>query len=190
MDWLERHLSALGPPGSRLLELGCGPGADAARLDADGFRVVAADLSPRSLGRAAERLGTGALLRVDHGCPLPFRDGAFDVVVASLTLHYFTRAVTRVAFEEVRRVLRPGGVLLFRVNATDDIEHGALDGVEVERNVRTDPHEHYSSLKRFFDEPDLLEVLDGLFVPDTLEHLAIERNGATKRVWECRARVI
>ena len=190
MSWLERHLSALASPGALVLELGCGPGVDAAHLTAAGFRVVATDTSPRALARAAEQVGRTALLRVDHGVPLPFRDGVFEAVVASLTLHYFGREATRAVFTEIRRVLRPGGALLFRVNATDDIEHGALDGIEVERNVRTDPHAHYSELKHFFDEADLREVLDGLFVIEEIEHLAIDRNDRTKRIWECRARTI
>jgi len=188
MDWLDRHLSALAPRGSRILELGCGPGRDAARLAVEGFEVVATDSGLRALARASAAVGTGSLLRVDHGRPLPFRDAAFDALVASLTLHYFSRTVTQEAFREVRRVLRAGGGFLFRVNATDDVEHGANDGVEIERNVRTDPHEGYSDIKHFFDEDDIREVLDGLFEVETLEHLEIERNDRVKRVWECRAR--
>lgn len=188
MDWLDRHLSSLAPPGSRILELGCGPGRDAARLAGEGFEVVATDSGTHALARASAAIGTGRLLRVDHGRQLPFRDAGFDGVVASLTLHYFSRAVTQSAFSEVRRVLRPAGRFLFRVNATDDIEHGATDGIEVERHVRTDPHEGYSDIKHFFDEDDVREVLGGLFDVETLEHLEIERNERVKRVWECRAR--
>ena len=142
MSWLKRHLSVLAPSGALVLELGCGPGVDAAHLATAGFRVVATDTNPRALARAAEQVGRSALLRLDHGSPLPFRDGIFEAVVASLTLHYFGREGTRAVVAEIARVLTPGGALLFRVNATDDDEHGALDGVEVERNVRTDPHAH------------------------------------------------
>ena len=190
MSWLDRHLPVLAPPGALVLGLGCGPGVDAAHLAAVGFRVVATDTSPRAIARATDQVGRSALLRVDHGAPLPFRDRVFEAVVASLTLHYFGREATRAVVAEVARVLTPGGALLFRVNATDDIEHGALDGVEVERNVRTDPHAHYSELKHFFDEADLREVLDGLFAIEEIEHLVIERNDRTKRIWECRARTI
>lgn len=188
MDWLDRHLASLASPGGRVLELGCGRGHDAIRLAAEGFEVVATDSGTRALTLASAAVGTRALLQVDHSRPLPFRDASFDALVASLTLHYFSRTTTDTTFREVRRVLRPGGAFLFRVNATDDIEHGANDGVEVERNVRTDPQEGYSPIKRFFDEPDLRELLDGRFTTETLEHMEIERSGRVKRVWECRAR--
>ena len=47
------------------------------------------DKSTKMLEIARRRLGDGADLRVaDLGRPLPFPDGAFDDVIASLVLHY------------------------------------------------------------------------------------------------------
>lgn len=46
--------------------------------------------------------------------PLPYRDGAFDDVVAALVLHYLEDWAAPVS--ELRRVLRPGGRLIVAVN--------------------------------------------------------------------------
>jgi SAM-dependent methyltransferase len=50
----------------------------------------------------------------DLGQPLPFADGAFDDVVASLVLHYLQDWTAPLA--ELRRVLKPGGRLILSVN--------------------------------------------------------------------------
>lgn len=55
------------------------------------------------------------------------------MVVASLSLHYLPWDETCAAFRAATDLLRDGGVMLFRVNATDDVEHGAGLGVELER---------------------------------------------------------
>jgi SAM-dependent methyltransferase len=63
---------------------------------------------------ARQRLGPGAALHLaDVGGPLPFPDGAFDDVVASLVLHYLEDWSAPLA--ELRRVLRPGGRLIASV---------------------------------------------------------------------------
>ncbi|MBN6054842.1 class I SAM-dependent methyltransferase, partial [Nonomuraea sp. RK-328] len=64
---------------------------------------------------ARRRLGDGADLRVaDLRDPLPFPDGAFDDVVASLVLHYLEDWGPTLS--ELRRVLRTGGRLIVSVD--------------------------------------------------------------------------
>lgn len=64
---------------------------------------------------AHKRLGEDADLQVaDIGMPLPFADGTFDDVVASLVLHYLQDWTAPLS--ELRRVLTPGGRLLLSVN--------------------------------------------------------------------------
>jgi SAM-dependent methyltransferase len=63
---------------------------------------------------ARRRLGDGADLQVaDLSRPLPFSDGAFDDVIASLVLHYLED--WRPVLGELRRVLTPGGRLIVAV---------------------------------------------------------------------------
>jgi SAM-dependent methyltransferase len=75
--------------GRRILDAGCGSGPLFAALRDRGAIVTGIDTSTGMLELARRRLGDGADLRVaDLGSPLPFPDGAFDDVVASLVLHY------------------------------------------------------------------------------------------------------
>ena len=73
------------------------------------------DSSSAMVELARQRLGENAALHVaDLSQPLPFADGAFDDVVASLVLHYLQDWTAPLA--ELRRVLKPGGRLILSVN--------------------------------------------------------------------------
>jgi SAM-dependent methyltransferase len=101
--------------GRRILDAGCGSGPLFAALRERGALVTGFDSSSGMLELARRRLGDDADLRVaDLGSPLPFRDGEFDDVVASLVLHYFEDWAPPLA--ELRRVLKPGGRLLVSVD--------------------------------------------------------------------------
>jgi SAM-dependent methyltransferase len=71
--------------------------------------------SPAMVELARQRLGQGATLHAaDLTKPLPFADGEFDDVVASLVLHYFRDWAEPLA--ELRRVLKQRGRLILSVN--------------------------------------------------------------------------
>jgi ubiquinone/menaquinone biosynthesis C-methylase UbiE len=101
--------------GRRVLDAGCGSGPLSAALRAKGAIVTGFDSSPAMVKLARRRLGEDAELHVaDLSQPLPFADGAFDDVVASLVLHYLRDWTAPLA--ELRRVLKPGGRLILSVN--------------------------------------------------------------------------
>lgn len=101
--------------GRRILDAGCGSGPVSAALRDRGAVVTGIDASAGMLAVARRRLGDDADLHVvDVRDPLPFADGAFDDVVASLVLHYLEDWGPTLA--EMRRVLRPGGRLIASVN--------------------------------------------------------------------------
>ncbi|GAA2820044.1 class I SAM-dependent methyltransferase [Streptomyces showdoensis] len=100
--------------GRRILDAGCGAGPLTAALRDRGALVTGMDASAGMLALARRRLGDAVPLHVaDLRDPLPFADGAFDDVVASLVLHYLADWGPTLA--EFRRVLRPGGRLIASV---------------------------------------------------------------------------
>ncbi|MFQ5425527.1 MAG: class I SAM-dependent methyltransferase [Gaiellales bacterium] len=101
----ERVLAAV--PGRRplrALDVGCGEGALAARMAADGIVVRAVDLSPAMVELAAAR-GVDALVASVES--LPFDDATFDCVVAAWMLYHAPDL--ELALAEITRVLAPGG---------------------------------------------------------------------------------
>lgn len=106
-----RAVNAL--PGRRVLEVGVGTGL-ALPLYASGKRVVGIDLSPEMLARARERARAlphvEALHELDaEATGLP--EGSFDIAVAMFVASVVPHPRRLVA--EMRRLVRPGGDLLF-----------------------------------------------------------------------------
>ena len=105
-DALARTLQPYVPAGGRLLDLGGGTGALAARL-AERLRaaVTVLDASPHML-RHAEGLPGVTPVGGDAEA-MPFADDAFDAVLVSDAFHHFGAPPT--AAREMARVVRPGG---------------------------------------------------------------------------------
>jgi ubiquinone/menaquinone biosynthesis methyltransferase len=99
-------------PGIRALDLAAGTGDIAFGLAARGARVAALDITHRMLRIAAGKRGASARVTFVTGdmMALPFPDGSFDLV----TTGYGIRNVPSIepAIAEIRRILRPGGLLL------------------------------------------------------------------------------
>jgi SAM-dependent methyltransferase len=124
--------SRLTRPG-RILELGCGTGDDAAAFAQAGHTVIATDFAEHVIAANRDRwAGLPTLdfrvMRTDE--PYPFAVAAFDAVYAHLTLHYFTDEVTRRIVAEIRRVLKPGGLLLFACKSPQDPLYGQGEPIE------------------------------------------------------------
>ncbi|MGI8690279.1 MAG: class I SAM-dependent methyltransferase [Thermomicrobiales bacterium] len=187
--WLDPFLGTMRSAGETALELGCGIGEDAAEMVAQGFRVFAFDVIRKPVYRAIANAPTAHFFVADMQSPLPVRNTAVDIVVASLSIHYFSWQATRALLDEVRRVLRPGGVFVFRVNATDDVNFGALQGEEIEPNYYHVPPDGRNNrpYKRFFDESSIRALLTPGWRITHLAHRTINRYDTPKRVWECCA---
>jgi SAM-dependent methyltransferase len=96
--------------GRRVLDVGCAAGVLSELLVERGAEVVGIDLNPRLIELATERLaGSATFLVADITQALPFESGTFDVVCASLVLHYVRDWGP--PLRELARVLRPNGVL-------------------------------------------------------------------------------
>ena len=100
----------------RALEAGCGTGYLARRLQRERrLPLIAMDYSAEGLRYGAaeglERASQGSLLE------LPFASGAFDLAMSFDVLQQFQPDEARIAFSELARVLKPGGVLALRVSA-------------------------------------------------------------------------
>lgn len=99
-------------PGTRALDLAAGTGDVAFALAARGARVAALDITHRMLQIASAKRPPSQMVTFVTGdmMSLPFQDGAFDLV----TTGYGIRNVPAIepAIDEIRRVLRPGGLLL------------------------------------------------------------------------------
>jgi SAM-dependent methyltransferase len=115
--------------GQRVLDVGCGTGN---LLRATGKRhrnveLVGMDPDLKMLARAESKIRRAGLkAQLDRGFAqeLAFPDASFDVVFSSLMLHHLETSSKDEMLAEVRRVLRPDGVLVLADAVLHDHGHG------------------------------------------------------------------
>jgi ubiquinone/menaquinone biosynthesis C-methylase UbiE len=116
-------------PGQRVLDVGCGTGNLLLALGRHQPGVELAGLDPdaRMLARAqrkARRAGVAVSWQRGFGQELPYPDGSLDRVFSSMMLHHLEPQAKEALLADVRRVLRPEGMLVL----ADVDGHGAIHG--------------------------------------------------------------
>jgi len=107
--WAFDHLKL--NEGSKILELGCGPGgfwrSNRNRVPAS-WQIILTDFSPGMLQEARRLLGEADFTyEVADAQKLSFADATFDVVIANHMLYHIPDLP--LALSEIRRVLKPSG---------------------------------------------------------------------------------
>jgi SAM-dependent methyltransferase len=105
---------ALAPASGRVIEVGAGHGENFSRYPTVVTEVIAVEPEPYLRGKAEEAAAAARVpVRVvdGHAEALPVEDGEFDCAIASLVLCSVPDQAAALA--EMRRVLKPGGQLIF-----------------------------------------------------------------------------
>lgn len=164
-----------------MLELGAGHGRDALYFAREGFTVQATDFSPVGLEQlrdAAQAQGlAGHVSTAVHDVrdPLPMSDAYVDAVFAHMLLCMaLSTKEIHAAAGETRRVLRPGGTLVYTVRHTGDGHYGA--GISHGDGI----YEHGGFAVHFFPRR-LVDALAGGW--DLAEVHAFEEGELPRRLW-------
>jgi ubiquinone/menaquinone biosynthesis C-methylase UbiE len=113
LEWLTAGL----PEGARVLDLGCGPGRQAAWLSGR-FRVVGADISIRQLALARRAAPEAGFVLADMSS-LQFRPASFDAIAAMYSIIHVPREEHDGLLRDLYSFLRPGGRLFAVLGAND-----------------------------------------------------------------------
>ena len=144
-DWISkptifaRWVIAYLPKNGRLLDVAAGHGQDSVYFARQGFSVIATDFSEKAIQYINKNItpdikGKITTQKVDLSKKLPFEDNMFDIVYGHLAVHYFTNKITDKVFKELKRILKPGGIIALLVNSTKDPEY------ETGRKIEEDYH--------------------------------------------------
>jgi SAM-dependent methyltransferase/ribosomal protein S18 acetylase RimI-like enzyme len=154
LDPFAAKVKRLGPA----CDLGSGPGHIARYLHEHGVDIAGIDLSPVMV-QTARRLNPGLKFEDGDMRSLTIPDDTLGGIVAFYSLIHFHRADVVAVLEEMKRVLRPGGLLLLSFHVGDNVLHrDELWGVRVSLDFtffRTEEMKHYL-------EEAGLEVLDSI----------------------------
>lgn len=179
-SWLDKYADILrGWRDMPIIDLGCGFGNDTLYLSERGYRVISCDFSAEALHRLAYFIAEPVTKLFDMREGLPFADASAGIVIADLSLHYFSWADTEKILNDIRRVLIDGGCLLARVNSVKDIDPGSGLGSLIEENY----YDIKGSLKRFFDRSQIDEFFRAWEMIHISEYEMV-RYEKKKTLWE------
>lgn len=158
-DWLQLFDRAIEHCQTPIIDLGCGSGNDTKYLIERGKKVIPCDYSTQAIENIQKNFPEVERAKCfDMREGLPFDDDFTSMIIADLSLHYFSEEDTRKILDEIKRVLKKDGILVFRVNSVNDVNHGAGQGEEVERHYYRTTDGRF---KRFFDKEDINLFFDG-----------------------------
>lgn len=151
-DWLESYIPIINKKKEdEILDLGCGIGADTKYLIEKGFNVLSCDFSKEALESIKFNISNCKTMYLNMLEKFPLKDESFSIVIADLSLHYFDNNSTMQIMKEIKRILKRDGILLARVASINDINFGAGEGKELEKNFYFEG----DYTKRFFDQEDV-----------------------------------
>ena len=168
------------PPGSPVLDAGCGRGRNTFYLSRLGFTIYACDLSRVAVTLAQGRAGQddlNASFLVADLADLPYADNAFAAVICVHVLPYNYKAGIIQGAGELRRVLQPGGWLYFDLLGCDDAEYG--NGQQLEEHTFLDSG---GMPVHFTSQQELDALLHGLIVK-RLERFELGAPERPRRGW-------
>ena len=140
--WIDEYKEYLGNTGL-CLDLGCGIGQFSRKFMEYGYKVISSDISNINV------------INLDMREKMPFEDDKFDVVFASLSIHYFSDSDTKKLMAEIKRILKKGGLFIGSVNGMQGLEKIKDTAKEL------DYHYYYNKDRyiRLFDEDDVKNYL-------------------------------
>ena len=118
LDRLAREVRKLGP----ICDMGCGPGQIARYLHRQGVDTLGVDLSPRMVAEA-QRLNPDIPFHQGDMLSLPDPNSSWGGIAAFYCIIHIPREQIVDALREMKRVLKPGGVLLVTFHIGQEIKH-------------------------------------------------------------------
>lgn len=182
-NWLDEFESIIMNVETEIIDLGCGvTGNVTLYLLEKGKKVISCDFAEEALN-AVKMIKDSKTLKFDMLDEFPFEDNSTNLVIADLSLHYFREKDTIRIISEIKRILRPNGYLLFRLNSTNSIEYKKI----IENSEKEiEPHLFFyqNMEKRFFDRNDINKFFRDFKIICMREE-NMTRWCSDKIIWKC-----
>lgn len=175
--WLDKYISQL-KNAKTIIDLGCGDGVNALYLQENGINVIACDFSESALEQLKKKNANIKTMCFDMEKKIPFKKATVDIMIADLSLHYFTLKKTKKIIKNIFRLLNKDGVLLCRVNSIEEYHWADAD-----KMIEPGFYFNGSNYKRYFTKDDIELLFSAHRTLNVFEEKT-EKYGDLKYVWE------
>jgi len=176
--WLDKYFAPI--DGRRtVVELGCGSGDDTSFLTRTGHRILSCDISGDALEAVKQKYPGAETRRFDMLGGFPIDTAYADIVTAGLCLHFFDDRGISGILTEIRRILKPDGLFLCRLNS----ERDRLPNRPGEIFLGDGLYMTEEGPKRFYSEPLIKAVFSGWRILLMEEKTAVKFS-KQKSLWE------
>ena len=158
------------------LDLGCGIGQYSKRLMEYGYDVLSTDISDIALNEV--RKFNKKVEKLDMSEPFKYQDNMFDLVFASLAIHFFAEEKTKQLVDEIYRVLKKDGLFIGSVNGLEGYDVIKDTAVKLEENFYFNNNRYI----HLFDDKELKKYLDNFKILKLLKRETV-RFGHKKNYW-------
>ncbi len=145
---------------SKVLDVGCGYGRDCLYLARQGLDLVGVDISPAALGLGARWKERQGINNIQFVCSdlgeIEFSPASFGAVIIYNVMHLLNELQRGELGAKIRRILKPGGLLVQAVFSTKEEGYGC--GAPMEKNSYPTPG---GRLRHFFAREEIEELFTG-----------------------------
>ena len=167
------------PPGTKVLDIGCGNGKTTSALIKMGLDVTGLDFSPTAINHCISVFGDKAKFALAECDRMPFPDDQFGAAIAVHVLEHLNDRQLKDTIKETSRVLAPGGLVFIRVFAVGDARSEGRD-----RATRGNGIEY-----RYYSEEEIKEIFEEFELISSERRDETMRFGAVRVKTECLFRL-
>jgi SAM-dependent methyltransferase len=178
-DWLDKHSNELNNSNDMpIVDLGCGIGNNTLYLLERNYQVVSCDISEVALHKLRTFIPNAVTRQFDMIKGIPFEDSSVRIIIADLSLHYFSEEDTFNLLNDLNRILETHGLLICRLNSVKNLKEDQEYFLEVGGLWR-----------RYFDEDQINYFFDSthweiIYMKENI----MNRYSTNKVVWEISMR--
>jgi len=160
INYFAKRVLNLMKPRQKMLDLGSGRSADALFFVKNNHKVTCVDVAEKRISGLREYVQNKKIRDIEIVISdirkLNFPDESFDIIYAHLVLHYFNDKTTKIIYENLKKILRKGGLLCVKVYSVDDYRFGR--GKQMESNV----FNRNGHIVHYFTKQYLADCMQGL----------------------------
>lgn len=154
-SWLDKYRFLL-KGCCKILDLGCGNGANEKYLEKINIFPMVCDISENAINVIHQLYPRCEAKIVDISKNLPYGNKKMDLIIADLSLHYFDNESTFKIITELKRILNDNGFVIGRVNAKQGIKKNK-NYLEIEKDF----FEENGCFRRYFSRDDIEKFFQG-----------------------------